>query len=78
MAKLTLSQREYLLPMLRSIESNILSLQHRIQTRDVSDWHHSEFSIVASTATQLAGDAQWITTALEVIRDIEAYGLEEK
>ena len=68
--------REYMLPVLNTIQNNILVLSSRIGNRDTRQWRASEFALVAATSRQIAQDCEWISTTLEVIRDIENGELE--
>jgi hypothetical protein len=68
---MTKKQVDYLLPILRNIEHNIMALSGRIDGRKPQDWHTSEFSLVSSMGEEIAKNATFVRVTLGTLTDVE-------
>ena len=71
--------RTYISPLVRNMQSDLLSLMHRMESRNIlTEWGESDFALAAAAGERLKYYGDMITTSLSVIKDIELGALDAK
>ena len=69
--------RDYISPLINNVNSDLLSLQQRMDRRDVkTEWTENDFALAAAAGERLKYYGDMIVTTLNTIKDIELGALE--